>query len=90
MVNLTTLGIAVALFALASMLFMWFYLESRTDIIWWYSLGLGLIAISQASFFLSKVPGDLISWAGRFATCLGSVYFLTVVVSAVPTRRGNQ
>ena len=90
MLNLLVLGVAVALFALASMLFMRFYRESRSSIIWWYALGLALIAISQASFFLSKVPGDLISWAGRFATCLGSIYFLVVVVTVGHTRQGDR
>jgi len=81
--NLTVLVLTVALFALSSLVFMKFYSKSRSDIIYWYSLALALLATSSASFFLSSVPGDLISWLGRSATWLGSIYLLVAVLTAM-------
>jgi len=81
--NNMVLFLTVALFALSSIVFMRFYSRSRSSIIYWYSLALALLATSSAAFFLSKMPGDLISWAGRSATCLGSTYLLIAVLAAI-------
>jgi len=84
--NETVLFLTVALFAASSIIFARYYSRSRSSIIYWYFLALALLATSSASFFLSRIPGDLISWAGRIATCLGSIYLFIAVLTAVAFR----
>lgn len=75
-------GTAMALFAISALLFMRVHSKSKSEILYWYSLALALIAVSMSAFFLSPAPGSAVAWSGRSATCLGGVYFLISVLTA--------
>jgi PAS domain S-box-containing protein len=77
------LGTAVALFAISSFLFMRLFFKSKSDSLYWYSLALALIAIGSCGVFLQKGVGSPIEWAGRLAQYVGTIYFLTAVLTAM-------
>ena len=84
------LGAAVVLFAISSFLFMRLFSKSKSDFLYWYWLALALIAIGSSGVLLQKAVGSPIGWAGRSAQYLGSIYFLTAVLTAIrgaPTER---
>lgn len=78
------MGMTVALFAISSFIFMRMYFESKTDILYWYSLSLALAALGTCSFLLIRGVTDVpVQWVGRFAYYLGAVYLL---ISMLTTR----
>jgi PAS domain S-box-containing protein len=81
------LGTAVALFAVSSLLFMKRYSKLRGSFLYWYSLGLGLIALGLSAVFFQKAVGSLIGWAGRSAQYLGGIYFFIAVAGATKRAR---
>ncbi|MCK4721884.1 MAG: hypothetical protein KAT75_01210, partial [Dehalococcoidia bacterium] len=70
------LGVAVALLAISSLLFMRSFFRSKSGFLYWYSLALALIAVGSLAVFLQQAVGSIIGWAGRSAQYLGSIYFL--------------
>jgi hypothetical protein len=77
------------LFAASSILFMKLYLDSRSGILFWYSMALGLTAIGLAAFYFGRTVGDPIAWTGRIATYLGGIYSLIAIWSAVRGSHGS-
>ena len=75
------------LFAASSILFMRLYRDSRSGILFWYSMALALTTIGLAAFYFGRTVGDPIAWTGRIATYLGGIYSLIAIWSAV---RGSQ
>lgn len=76
------LGTAVVLFAISSVVFMIIYCTSKSDVLYWYSLALALIAIGLFAVSIQKVVGSPLGWAGRTAQYVGGMYFLiTVLIS---------
>ena len=70
------------LFAASSILFVRLYHDSRSGILFWYSMALALTAIGLAAFYFGRTVGDPIAWTGRIATYLGGIYSLIAVWSA--------
>lgn len=84
------LGTAIALFAFSSILYMRQYSESKSEIVYWYSLALALIALGLFSWLLARNSASPVMWAGRFAIYLGGAYFLVSVRAAFRRiRAGN-
>lgn len=83
------LGTAIILFAASSALFMKLYYRSKSDAVYWYSLGLAFMTLGLSSFFLVTAVGDLTNWLGRFAQSLGSFCFLISVLVVVRDARGE-
>ena len=77
------LGVAVALLAISSLLFMRSFFRSKSGFLYWYSLALALIAVGSLAVFLQQAVGSIIGWAGRSAQYLGSIYFLVGALSAI-------
>ena len=71
------------LFAVSSILFMRLYHDSRSGILFWYSMALALTAIGLAAFYFGRTVGDPIAWTGRIATYFGGVYSLIAIWSAI-------
>jgi len=71
------------LFAASSILFVRLYHDSRSGILFWYSMALALTAIGLAAFYFGRTVGDPIAWTGRIATYLGGIYSLIAVWSAL-------
>jgi len=70
------------LFAVSSILFMRLYRDSRSGILFWYSMALALTTIGLAAFYFGRTVGDPIAWTGRIATYLGGIYSLIAIWSA--------
>jgi hypothetical protein len=81
-IRLWVTGSTVVLFALASLLFMRVYSKSRAEILYWYSLGLALVAIGMLAFSLQESVIGPGGWAGRIALYLSGTYFLIAIVTA--------
>jgi hypothetical protein len=75
------------MFGVSSILFMRLYLDSRSGILFWYSMALTLTTIGLAAFYFGRTVGDPIAWTGRISTYLGGIYSLIAIWSAV---RGSQ
>lgn len=74
------LGGAIALFAFSSVIFMRIYTRSKSDVLYWYSLALALIAVGLALVFIQKAVGSPIGLSGRIGQYLGGVYLLASVL----------
>lgn len=84
------LGAAIALFAITSILLMRLYLRSKSDILYWYSLGVGAISLGLFGVFLPSYVGGLLSWTGRIAQYLGCTYLLVSVLVAFKGTRTQE
>jgi hypothetical protein len=74
-------GIATISSLASSFIYLRLYFKSRTDVLYWYSLGLMLFAFGL--FFVSQGAVDSrIAWLGRVSQYASNVYFLVAVLSA--------
>ena len=89
MLRQVVVAAALFLFAISSFLFMRLYLDSRSGILFWYSMALALTAIGLAAFYFGRTVGDPIAWTGRIATYLGGIYSLIAIWSAIRGSRGS-
>ena len=76
-------GASSALFAMSFLILMRLYLRSRSDILYWYSLALALIAAGRFASSLIEIADTPIHWVARFAQYLGAVYLLVTVLISV-------
>ncbi len=79
--RMAVLGSAAALFAVSSLLFARLCFSSRSRILYWFFLALGMTSVGLAAVFFGRAPGDPVSWTGRAAQFLGGVYFLKAVLT---------
>ena len=82
------LGVGTVLFVACGFMFLRLYLISWNTVLYWYSLGLILVAIGLVSVFSARAVGSELAWAGRLAQYMGCIYLLISVLSAKP--RGTQ
>jgi hypothetical protein len=77
----TVRGTAAVFFLASSSIYLRLYFKSRTDSLYWYSLGLMLFAFGL--IFMSQGAVDSrIAWLGRASQYIGSIYFLVAVLGA--------
>lgn len=82
-------ALGLFLFAASSILFMRLYRDSKSGILFWYSMALALTAIGLAAFYFGRTVGDPIAWTGRIAVYLGGIYSLIAIWSAVRGSHGS-
>lgn len=86
------LSSATALFAVSGLVLLAVYFRSRTVFLYWFSLGLLLVAAGLLAIGFQKNIGDPINWLGRGAQYVGGIYFLigiaTTLRESVSTRMG--
>lgn len=75
------LALSIAPFAFSSLILAQMYRKSKSEILCWYSLGLGLTASSILVYLFIPEPGSAISWLFRIASFATSIYFLKAVLS---------
>ena len=75
------LSLSAIFLAASSLLFGWKYLKSRSPVLYWYTLGLILFALSMIAFIFMLKIGDSVNWGGRIGLYLTSLYFLLAVLS---------
>ncbi len=83
---------SIVLFGISSLVFLRMYAESHSEILFWYSGGLAMLAVGLFSVFFVTVIGGELSWIGRFAQYLSGIYFLFAVLSSTehPPGKRNQ
>src|SRR5437899_12837392 len=69
------------MFLASSILFMRLYHDSRSGILFWYSMALALTTVGLGAFYFGRTVGDPIAWTGRITTYLGGIYFSISVLS---------
>ena len=77
------------MFAASSILFMRLYRDSRSGILFWYSMALALTTVGLGAFYFGRTVGDPIAWTGRIAIYLGAVYSLIAIWSAFRGSHSN-
>lgn len=83
----STAELGVVIFCgITGIFFLRLFVKEQSLILFWYSLGLLLIALSHFSTLLQVYPNDLIAWAGRIAGYIADVYLVGAVVVAFRTR----
>jgi PAS domain S-box-containing protein len=73
---------ASALFAVGGLLLFSLYSRSRSSFVYWYSLGVLLLAVGLLVAAFSKMPGDLPAWLGRGGQYIGGTYLFLAIVGA--------
>lgn len=81
------LNIAIALFVISGFSLLTVYRRSKSAFLYFFSLGLLLIALSLLAADFAETLGDSVSWLARSAQYIGGVYFLIAVVSTVRESR---
>lgn len=70
------LGAASAFFFISGLVFLAQSVRSGSSMLYWYSLGLVLFAVSMGGFMLQTSLGTPLNWAGRGAQLLGGLYLM--------------
>jgi hypothetical protein len=81
-VRQVVLGAAVALLAISGLFVARTYLTSKSTVLYWYSLGLLLVALGLGAVFFQKAVGSELGWVGRITQYLGGIYLLGSVMAA--------
>jgi PAS domain S-box-containing protein len=64
-------------------LMLWRHRRQPSSFLYWYGLGLTLLAVGLAGFTLQAVHGGLLGWTGRCAQGLGGVYLLVAALAVM-------
>ena len=78
----TVLGGAIAMFLVGGFLFGVLYLRTGSRFIFWYCMGLFLIAEGLFCISIQKAVGSPIGWLGRGFQYLAGIYLLVAIVNA--------
>lgn len=72
-----------AIFVMAGLMFLRQYLRSRSFLLYWYSLGLFLLASGVLGIMMQTAMGTPLNWISRTAQYLGGLYLLAAAFVAV-------
>ncbi|MBI4257333.1 MAG: hypothetical protein HY619_00100 [Thaumarchaeota archaeon] len=84
------LALSIARYALSSLFLLKVYLKTRSEILYFYSLALGFLALGHVGGFLSTAVGSLISWTGRSGAFLAALNFLLAVLTSLRLARTSK
>ena len=77
------LAVTIFLLLIATILLTWLYSESRSSVVYWYTLGLAAYAIGTYSILVAIYFDGSLIWAGRIAQYMGSVFLLLTVFASL-------
>ncbi len=81
LIGQSVLALTLFFFASAGFLFLWQYIKSKEEALYWYSLALFLFALYPLEFVLQTQFGnDLYTWIAMIALYIGSLYFLMALL----------
>ncbi|MBI4283949.1 MAG: PAS domain S-box protein [Chloroflexi bacterium] len=80
---------ATALFAISGILLLFAHFRARTIFVFWYALGLILVALGLFTVGFVKTPGDIFSWLGRGGQYIGSIYLLVATLVVLKESRAR-
>ena len=81
-IRIMVLTIAILLTFVSGFIFGWQYAQTKSPIMYWCALALGLFGIALVSVELSIRIGDPMNWVARFALYLSGIYFLIALWSS--------
>lgn len=70
------LGISVWFFSTASTIFVWQYLQSKSRVLYWYSLALVITSTGLFGSLFAEQFSGVLSWVTRLTQYIGGFYFL--------------
>jgi hypothetical protein len=76
------LGAAIVLLAASGLFISRTYLLSKSAVLYWYSLGLLLVALGLGAVYFQKAVGSELGWVGRITQYLGGIYLLGSVLAS--------
>ena len=82
LLSTTVQTITVTLFVVSALLFSRIYLESKSKVLYWYSLGLAAIAFGIIVEIITPMLGTALFWEGQITEYAGSVFFLIAIWNA--------
>jgi len=84
------LNSAIAAYCISGLILLVFYFRNRANILFWYSLGLLLIALSLFASLHVIAGGDFFSWLNRLSQYAGSTYLVIAVATALRNAHTRQ
>ncbi len=81
------LAMTVTLYATTSALMLRSHRRQPSTFLYWYGLGLALMAVGVAGVMLQTIHGGLQGWTGRVSQCLGGAYLFVAALSAAREAR---
>ena len=78
------LVVAIVLLFASAFLFGKKYFDTKSRIVYWYALGLGLIGMGILGILIEPHLGTPLSWTGRAAQYVGCVFFVIAALSKLP------
>jgi PAS domain S-box-containing protein len=82
--------IAVLLFFISGGGFLWRWRKQNSDVLYWYALGLMLMALGMTGLWLQTAMGTPLNWVGRGSLMLGALYLLAAVLVSIREARLRQ
>ena len=79
------LTVSILLYLESCIMFGWRYWQVKSQVIYWYSLALGLLTLALVAAAFTMQLGDPINWLSRLALYLSGIYFLISFLSR-PTK----
>jgi len=76
------LSTIVIFFFVTSVLFLRHYIKTKSNVLYWYTLGLVLDAIGAYGLSLQVQFSDIVVWTGRIGLYLAAVYYLIALLSS--------
>jgi PAS domain S-box-containing protein len=86
MIRQFVLGASILLLLMSGIYLYSIYYKTRIDFLYWYALGLILIAEGLLGIMLTKNVGGIIGWAGRLAQFTGGIFLLVAVFNVLKER----
>jgi PAS domain S-box-containing protein len=86
----SVLAASIILLTLSSVVFGKKYFGSKSSIVYWYSLGLALIAIGFLAILIEPRLGTPLSWTGRAAQYVGCIFFVVATLNKSPKNDANE
>jgi PAS domain S-box-containing protein len=87
MIRQIILGLGTLFFFIAAVFYGILNRRSRSDFIYWYSLGLGMFSIGILGILIQPSLGSILGWTGRSAQFLSGAYFVIAAIVIVREAR---
>lgn len=83
-IRIVVLSISSLFYFSSALLFGLRFSKAKSQILYWYCLGLILFALALIAGVLTWQLGDVMNWASRISFYLSNIYFLFAVLSSQP------
>ena len=84
------LGTAMLLFLLGGAMLFRHHLQFKSELIYWYALGMLTMSLAMACRLMQTAPWTPLNWMGRSAQLVAGIYLLTAVVVTLRESRARR